>query len=81
MVSPSGGEPLASLSAALWLAALPAYFVCFSYFYLVMLFLNMVCLTVGLVYYQLRLRTKRPFGGFPLYARQVTARQVAACKV
>jgi hypothetical protein len=47
MICPSGGQPPAGLSAALGLAALPAYFVCFSYYKLVMLFLNMVYLTVG----------------------------------
>jgi hypothetical protein len=48
MISPSGSQPLAGLSAALGLAALWAYFVCFSYYQLVILFIIMVYLTVAL---------------------------------
>jgi hypothetical protein len=48
MIRPLGGQPLAGLSAALGLAALQTYFVYFSYYSLVMLFVNMVCLTVAL---------------------------------
>jgi hypothetical protein len=48
MIRPKGGQPPASLLPALGLAALRAYFVCFSYYYVVMLFLNMVCLNVVL---------------------------------
>jgi hypothetical protein len=46
MIRPSGGQPPAGLAVALGLVALQAYFVCFSYYQL-MLFLNMVSLTVA----------------------------------
>jgi hypothetical protein len=48
---PSGQPPVgppAGPPAARGLAALRAYFVCFSYHQLVMLFIIMICLTVGL---------------------------------
>jgi hypothetical protein len=47
---PSGGQPPADPPAARGLAAFWSYFVCFSYYQFVMLFIIMVCLTVGLAY-------------------------------
>jgi hypothetical protein len=47
-IHPSGGQPPAGLSAAQRVATLRAFFGVFSYYQLVMLFLNMVCLTVAL---------------------------------
>jgi hypothetical protein len=60
MIRPLGGQPPAGLSAARGLAALRAYFVCFSYYQLVMLFIIMVCLTVGLAYNLLPAPQRRP---------------------
>jgi hypothetical protein len=48
MIRALGAQPPAGLSAAQGSATLWVYFVCFSYYQLVMLFLNMVYLTVGL---------------------------------
>jgi hypothetical protein len=50
MIRPLGGLPPAGPPAARDLAALWAYFVCFSYYQLLMLSIIMVCLTVGLAY-------------------------------
>jgi hypothetical protein len=50
MLRPSGGRPPAGLSAVLGLTTLWTYFVRFSYYQLVVLFVNMVCLTVGLAF-------------------------------
>jgi hypothetical protein len=47
MIQPSGGHPPAGLSATRWLASQRAYLVVFSYYELVMLFLNMVYLIVA----------------------------------
>jgi hypothetical protein len=48
ILHPLGGQPPAGLSTAWELATLRAYLVFLSYYQLVMLFLNMVCLTVAL---------------------------------
>jgi hypothetical protein len=48
MIHPSGGQPLAGLSAARGVGHTQGVFGVFSYYQLVMFFLNMVCLTVAL---------------------------------
>jgi len=60
MIRPSGGQPPAGPPAAQGLAALRTYFVCFSYYQLVMLFIIMVCLIVGLAVTVLRVAIPLP---------------------